>query len=462
MLKYLSLLGPVPLAICTLSVWLNGAETVPNPTDARPNILVIFTDDQGWHDVGCYGSEIPTPSIDRLAKEGMRFTQFYAASSICTPSRFGLLTGQNPTRSQDELLEALMFLSPSDARRGLRAGERTYVQLLQQDGYRTALVGKWHLGHGEEEFWPTEHGFDSFFGHTAGCVDFFTLHYGSQPDWYRGRELVSPEQYATDAITNEAMSFLQQQSSSDQPFYLHVAFNAPHYGKAEDPKTGKAINVMQPKPEDLAKVGSYIGDTLRREFAATVMGMDESIGKLLDVLDDTKLAQNTLVFFMTDHGGDPNFGGSNLPLRGTKATLFEGGIRVPCIIRWPKRIRANSINDSICWAMDMYPTFCEAAGVDFSNDQQRLDGVSLWPNIDSGLELSERLLWWQTGKHEELGRNAWLAARHGKWKLVQSPGNSPMLFDLSVDPNETSDLSDKFDYLVTEITKAIDLTKDQR
>ena len=163
-----------------------------SPTQAAdpPNIVMIFSDDQGYHDVGCYGSEIATPNIDRLAAEGMRFTQFYAASSICTPSRYGLLTGQFSHRSKDGLLSALMFLADADGHRGIRPGELTYASGLQQAGYHTALVGKWHLGHGEEQFWPTRHGFDTFFGHTGGCVDFFTLGYGNRPDWYRGRQLV--------------------------------------------------------------------------------------------------------------------------------------------------------------------------------------------------------------------------------------------------------------------------------
>lgn len=147
----------------------------------RPNIVMIFTDDQGWNDVGCYGSEIPTPHIDSLARDGLKLTQFYAASSICTPSRFGLLTGRYPTHSLDHLVGALMFLDPRDAQRGLRAGETTYASLLQQAGYTTALIGKWHLGHGEGQFWPTHHGFDSFFGHTAGCVDFLVCITGLSP-----------------------------------------------------------------------------------------------------------------------------------------------------------------------------------------------------------------------------------------------------------------------------------------
>ncbi len=202
------------------------------PAQPLPNIVVIFSDDQGFHDVGCYGSEIKTPHLDQLARQGMRLTQFYAASSICTPSRYGLLTGNYAHRSQDQLLGALMFLEEEDAARGIRSGEATYVSMLNAAGYDTALVGKWHLGHGQQEFWPTEHGFDTFFGHTGGCVDFFTLNYANKPDWYRGRTIVHPDGYATDVITEEAIDVLRQSKRNDKPVYLHIAYNAPHFGKA--------------------------------------------------------------------------------------------------------------------------------------------------------------------------------------------------------------------------------------
>ncbi len=152
---------------------------------APPNVVLIFTDDQGMNDVSCYGSEIPTPHIDSLAADGIKLTQFYAASAICTPSRFGLLTGRNPSRSRDRLLSALMFLSDEDKNRGLRQNETTLATVLRASGYHTALIGKWHLGHGQAKFEARRHGFDHTYGHTGGCVDFFTMCYGNTPDWYR-------------------------------------------------------------------------------------------------------------------------------------------------------------------------------------------------------------------------------------------------------------------------------------
>ncbi len=404
----------------------------------RPNILMIFTDDQGYHDVGCYGSEISTPHIDELAADGMRFTQFYAASSICTPSRYGLLTGHYAHRSQDELIGALMFLDDGDAHRGIRNGETTYVSLLRDAGYRTALVGKWHLGHGEPKFWPTRHGFDSFFGHTGGCVDFFTLQYGNRPDWYRGQELVPTRGYATDVITDEAVSVLKSASASNRPLYLHVSYNAPHFGKGWNEQDEATENVMQPKPDDLQKVLS-IGDPLRRSFAAKVVGMDESIGRVLDTLVELGMEGNTLVIFMTDHGGDPAYGGSNLPLRGGKATLFEGGIRVPCIVRWPGRIAAGTVTDAVACATDWFDTLSEVAGIETSRSPS--DGQSILPLLRGEPGDSSRTLVWQTGAHQLLDRKSWRAVRQGDWKWVQPPDQDAMLFDLGRDPCETTDLS---------------------
>ncbi|MEM9646237.1 MAG: sulfatase-like hydrolase/transferase, partial [Planctomycetota bacterium] len=409
----------------------------------RPNVLMIFTDDQGYNDVGCYGSEIHTPALDRLAEQGMRFTQFYAASSICTPSRFGLLTGMYPHRSEDSLLDALMFMDPADLDRGIRAHESTYPSALQRLGYQTHLVGKWHLGHGNTKFWPTKHGFDTFFGHTGGCVDFFTLNYGNLPDWYRGTELVETDGYATDVITDEAVKIIARSKGSHQPLYLHVSYNAPHFGKAWNQKTKQTENIMQPKAEDLAKV-SGIDEPLRRAFAAKTIGLDESIGKLLAALDQHELADETLVIFMTDHGGEQKHGGSNLPLRGNKATLYEGGIRVPCIVRWPDRIAAGSVCDAVTCAIDWFPTLMEIC--DEPVDSDKLDGRSMWSAMTKQTPQPNRHLVWKTSAHQTLQRKAWLAVRDGKWKWVRGPNSDTPgeLYDLETDRQETVNLVERF------------------
>ncbi|MEM6981196.1 MAG: sulfatase-like hydrolase/transferase [Planctomycetota bacterium] len=442
----------------TMIAWMAISGLLANAAapPSRPNILVILSDDQGMNDVGCYGSEIPTPNLDRLAHEGLRFTQFYAASSICTPSRFGLLTGRFAHRSIDRLTGALMFLSDDDANRGIRSSEITYASMLKQVGYQTHLVGKWHLGHGEDQFWPTEHGFDTFFGHTGGCVDFFTCQYGNQPDWYRGKELIETSSYATDVITDEAVRVIEN-TDRRQPWYIHLAYNAPHFGKGFDEQTQAPVNVMQPKLADLDKV-SFIADPLRRSFAAKVIGMDASIGRILKALDKTQQADNTLVIFMTDHGGDPKYGGSNQPFRGGKATLFEGGLRVPCIVRWPGMTPANSVTDQVGSMLDWFPTFAEISG---GKAPTHLDGQSLSPLITSRNEPSlsdHRPIVWITGSHAELSRRSWRAIRSGRWKLIQAPDQTPMLFDVADDPFESNNLANIHPEIVERLQQEIKAT----
>ncbi|MFH5805016.1 sulfatase [Alienimonas sp. DA493] len=433
-----------PLLAAAVVVLCPAFAGADEPSVVRPNVLLIVSDDQGVNDVGCYGSEIPTPALDALAAEGLKFEQFYAASSICTPSRFGLLTGRFAHRSADALTGALMFLDPADAQRGLRADETTFVSLLKKNGYRTHLVGKWHLGHGTigeggGKFWPTEHGFDTFFGHTGGCVDFFTCRYGNVPDWYRGEELVPTDAYATDVITDEAVALIRGgKRDESEPWFLEVAYNAPHYGKGWDEPANRTRNVMQPKPADLEKVtrlGSRIENPLRRAFAAKVVGMDAGIARLLDALEESGQAEDTLVIFMSDHGGDPDYGGSNAPLRGEKATLYEGGVRVPCLVRWPGVVQPGATTDAVATALDWFPTFADLGLLE--DAPTNLDGQSIAPLL-RGEPLPKHVpIVWATGSHAELDRAAWVAVRDGDWKWVRHKGDEA-LFDLAADPRETT------------------------
>ncbi len=405
--------------------------------DERPNILLIFTDDQGINDVGCYGSEIPTPNIDRLAREGLKFEQWYSASSICTPSRFGLLTGQNPSRSKDQLLSALMFMADEHKETGIQSGETTIAEKLRDSGYDTTLIGKWHLGHGGKDLLPTRHGFQSFIGHTGGCIDFFTMTYGNIPDWYHQEVLVSENGYATELITDEAISYLEKRKSEEEPFFLYLAYNAPHFGKGWSPSTQTPINIMQPQAEDLKRV-SGIEDKVRREFAAMTVSLDDGVGKVMMSLEANGLAEDTLVIFLTDHGGDPVYGGNNLPYRGNKASLFDGGLKVPCIMRWPGKIEAGSVSDSVCSSLDLYPTFCGLAGVPAKNP--KLDGRDLAPVLFESEHWRDRTLFWELGAHAELGRNPWSAVRSGDWKYLQTPDEGEFLFNIAKDPFEKRNL----------------------
>ncbi|MDF1755138.1 MAG: sulfatase-like hydrolase/transferase [Verrucomicrobiales bacterium] len=405
----------------------------------KPNVLLIFSDDQGWNDVGCYGSEIPTPNIDRIAAEGVRFDQFYSASSICTPSRFGLLTGRNPSRSEDELLSALMFMADEHKTNSIKADETTIASWLRSKaGYETALIGKWHLGHGSVDLLPPNRGFDFFRGHTGGCIDFFTMTYGIIPDWYHGTELKSENGYATELITEEAVNYIGKSKDSDKPFFLYLAYNAPHFGKGYSPADEKPVNLMQPQAADLKRVDS-IEDKIRREFAAMTVSLDDGVGKVLDALDQNGISEDTLVIFLTDHGGDPTYGGSNTPLRGQKATLFEGGIKVPCVMRWPGKITKGSVVKNPYWAIDLFPTFSELGGI--SETAPLTDGSSFAGLLRGGaVESPEREFFWETGQHSELNRKGWAALRRGDLKYVNSPQEGEFLFDLSQDPNEETDL----------------------
>lgn len=409
----------------------------------RPNILLIFTDDQGINDVGCYGSEIPTPNIDRLATQGVTFKRWYSASSICTPSRFGLLTGRNPSRSNDQLLSALMFMAEEHKTTGIQPGETTIAAKLRASGYDTALIGKWHLGHGSKDLLPTRHGFNSFIGHTSGCIDFFTMTYGVIPDWYHQEVQVSENGYATELITEEAISYLENRDSKEDPFFLYLAYNAPHFGKGWSPSTQTPINIMQPQAADLKRV-SGIDDKVRREFAAMTVSLDDGVGRVIDALDENGLSKDTLVIFLTDHGGDPVYGGSNLPYRGDKATLFEGGLRVPCIMRWPGMIEPGKVNNALCSSLDLFPTFCGLA--DASYDKSRVDGLDIGHLITGSTngidqpDQARRTLFWELGQHVELGRKPWSAIRVGDWKYVQTPTEGEFLFNLADDPYEKRNL----------------------
>lgn len=416
-----------------------------------PNILLIFSDDQGVNDVGCYGSEIPSPHIDRIAEEGIRFTQFYSASSICTPSRFGLLTGQNPLRSEDSLLSALMFMADEHKTTGIQEHETTIAEVLRDEaGYDTALIGKWHLGHGDESLLPLNHGFDTFIGHTGGCIDFFTMTYGIIPDWYHGSQHVSENGYATELITEEAIEYLEGQKGREKPFFLYLAYNAPHFGKGYSPSTKKPVNLMQPQAAELKRV-DFIEDKIRREFAAMAVSMDDGIGQILACLDEQGLANDTWVIFLTDHGGDPTYGGSNLPLRGDKATLFEGGIKVPCVMRWPGRIAPGITSNAPLWSLDLFPSFCEAAEIERETIKQ--DGKSLLGVLAGEQPNSERQFLWQTGAHSELGRKPWLAFRTGPYKYLSSPDDGEFLFNVLEDPNETNDLKQEQAALFRQLKK---------
>ena len=416
-----------------LAVAANAAE--------RPNILFIFSDDQGINDVSCYGSEIKTPNIDSIAKKGIQFQSFYVAAPVCTPSRFGLLTGRYPNRSKDNLLQALMFVEGKDDHRGIRSDETTVAQVLQKSGYKTAIIGKWHLGHGEAEFFPTKHGFDYWYGTTGGCVDYFTLKYGYKPDWYRNGEALEESGYSTDLLTKDAVRYLEEQKG-DKPFFLYLAYTAPHYGKGWDEQNKKLTNILQAKESDRARFPQIV-DANRREFAGMVAAMDDGIGEVLETLKRKKLESKTLVIFACDNGADPRYGGSNRPFRGQKTDLFEGGIRVPCVAQWPGKLKPRTIVHDPVTALDFFPTFCALAGAETNGMSP--DGNNIVNLLLKRQSLPERDLVWKTPNAE--------AVRRGEWKYLRT-GKETMLFNLKDDPYERNNLAKENEKLVQDLKAA--------
>jgi arylsulfatase A-like enzyme len=387
----------------------------------RPNFLIILSDDQGYHDVSSYGSEIPTPHMDAIGKAGVKFEQFYAASPVCTPSRFGLLTGRYPARSQDQMLNALM--PPS--KKGLHADETTFAEVLKRSGYETALIGKWHLGGSRPEFLPNHHGFDHFEGFLHGCVDYFNFTYGGQPTLFRDEKPYQPPKgYSTNYLTDQAIGYLRQKH--DKPFLLYLPYNAPHYGKAGwDPKIGKGDNILQ-APEEYIRKFTHIADEKRRTYAAMVACLDDNIGRVMQALRESFLEEDTFVIFFSDNGGATEFGGANTPLRGQKSDLFEGGIRVPCFMQWKGRLQPGRDIKQPIAATDIFPTLCSLAS---TMPPTNLDGKDLTPLLFRNVA-SEREFFWRTERGD-----AYLL---GEWKYIRMKSGEEFLFDLAADPNETA------------------------
>ncbi len=383
----------------------------------RPNIVLIFADDLGYADLSCFGcDDYLTPHLDALAGQGVKFTDFYVAAPVCTPSRYALLTGKQPFRSNG-LTTALM---PSDTN-GLDPAETTIAEVLQASGYRTACIGKWHLGQLDPDYHPFNHGFDRFYGFQGGLVDYYRHAYATEPDWWQDGDRLTEEGYVTDLLTGAACRFIQ--SSGDEPFFLFLSYSAPHY--ARDPE-GKII--LQGREAD---AGAFPGitDPKRREYAAMVKALDEGVGQVQQTLIDCGLAENTLVLFISDNGPELEWGGTCHPLRGAKRFLYEGGIRVPAIASWPGRIETGGIVDRPCSTLDLFPSFCDLAGTGYGG--LPLDGENIVPILLGGAG-PDRDLVWRYGNSE--------AVRRGDWKLVRKNGSSE-LFNLAEDIGESRDLT---------------------
>ena len=387
---------------------------------ARPNVVLIMTDDAGYGDFGSYGAtDIRTPNLDRLAREGVRFTDFYANAPSCTPTRAGLITGRYQQRVALEY--PLGMQRPADYSRGLPATGQSLPQLLKNAGYATALIGKWHLGW-RPEYSPIRHGFDYFFGFKSGFIDFYTHTTPDSPehsDLYENESQVEVPGYMTDLITARSVRWIEQ--NARRPFFIDVAYNAPHwpYQVPDQPSVAR----------DSGRHLSAFDDptSTRADYVAMIERVDQGVGRILETLDRVGVRENTIVIFTNDNGGE--WLSRNTPLFHHKMSIWEGGIRVPAIIRWPARIPAGKVTGQVGITMDLTASILAAAGASAT----RLDGIDLFPILEGRAPEAQRTLFWR-GHPARPHR----AVRSGDWKLVLEP--RPMLFNLRTDIGERDNL----------------------
>jgi len=423
-----------------ITLWLVAVNAV---AAARPNVLIIYADDQGSIDLNCYGAtDLQTPHLDRLAGGGVRFTQMYAPAPVCSASRVGLLTGRFPVRAGQP------------ANGPLDGSELTLAEVFRDAGYATGLVGKWHLGTQADQL-PQAQGFESSYGHLQGCIDnyshFFMWSGPNRHDlWRNGREVFEDGKFFPDLMVRECKAFLD--AHQDEPFLLYWAFNAPHY-PYQGTEPWRTQYEGLPHPRD--------------KYAAFVSTMDDRIGQVLDHLQRLGLAENTIVVFQPDHGHSTETrafggGGNSGPYRGAKFSLFEGGIRVPAIVRWPGHIPADEVRDQLVTGCDWFATLCDMCSVD--RPDVHLDGKSIESVIADAQAPSPHRVWqWQMGR----GDNPQWAVRKGDWKLIANPldttlpqGNRPrggrleadrFLVNLRHDPGEKTNLAERFPERVREL-----------
>lgn len=433
-----------------LGASLVGGCSKPAPTLQRggqPNILLIVADDLGYGDVGCYGdSQAFTPRLDALAAQGVRCTDFYVSSPICSPSRASLLTGRLPERHglRQVLLE-------DDAIDGLDVHQRLLPEYLKGCGYATALIGKWHLGDALD-FRPQRRGFDDFFGMLQASCDYSRHTFRGQPDLWRNDTPVTRDGvYATELFTDEAVAFLERQPR--RPWFLMLSYNAPH--RADD-------RVSLPAPERWTQ--QFAARDLpqpRRETLAAVAALDDGIGRVLDTLTRLGLEQDTLVIVLSDNGPTKVPGSTGL-LRGQKDTLDEGGIRVPCLLRWPGRLPAGAVCREPLSAIDLAPTLLADACTTPPRDLS-MDGIDILPVLAGRAPSPHEALFWS---HTSLRRGfagervVSRAVRQGRWRLTESPDGLE-LNDLAVDPAQARDVAAEHPDVVERLAAQLDQHEEQ-
>jgi len=424
----------------------------------KPNIVFIMADDLGNADLGYRGSDIKTPNIDKLAKEGVLLESFHG-EPVCTPSRAALMTGRYPMRYG---LQTLVIF-PSHTY-GLPTDERTLPQALKEAGYLTMMVGKWHLGHADKKFWPQNRGFGHFYGNLVGEVDYFTKERGGLVDWQRNGKFFTEKGYYMTLIGDEAVRLINKQDK-DKPFFLYFASLAPHAP-------------YQATKADQDRYATTIKDPTRRTYAAMITSLDDQVGRIVAALEKRGLRENTLIIFSSDNGGPRSAvvasgahsreeraaGGvkqgslpaSNGVLRGGKGSLYEGGVRTPTIFNWPAKLKPYVVNEPL-HMVDIMPTALALAGAKASPDKP-LDGKNIWATVAEG----------KPSPHDDILVNVEAfrgAIIKGKWKLVKIallPGKTE-LFDLTADPGEKNDVAEQNPEVVRDLeSRLIVYAKEQK
>ncbi len=399
----------------------------------RPNIVLILADDLGYGDLGVYGHKINrTPNLDRLALEGVRFTDFHSNGPMCTPTRAAIMTGRYQNRLGREFENALSGETGRD--HGLPLGTRTLASAMKQAGYSTAMYGKWHLGY-HPPFLPPSFGFDDFRGSSSGDGDHHShIDREGNRDWWHNNQIEMEKGYSADLVTDHSVAFIER--NKRRPFFLYMPHQVIHFPWQGPDDEG--YRVEGKSYHDLSKLGRLKGADVGIQVRKMVEAVDRSVGRIVAALERNGLAKNTLVFFTSDNGGYLSYQGgyhnisSNGPLRGQKGDVFEGGHRVPAIARWPGRIKPG-VCDATAMSFDLFPTFTELAGAAAPASAPKPDGASLRHVLLDRSELAPRAVFWRMGEKR--------AVRQGEWKLVAMGRTPVQLYNLKDDIGESRDLA---------------------
>ena len=439
---------------------IGGFSCIKNSTSKkRPNFVIILADDFGYGDVSINGGDVITPNIDKLAKEGLLFTDFHSNGAVCSPTRAALLTGRYQQRMGiiSALGEGEKGLGSPQAR-----NEVTIAQYLKKAGYHTGIVGKWHLGYNEEQN-PIHFGFDEFRGMLHGAVDYHShVNTFGRFDWWHNNDLVREEGYATHLITDHAEKLINKWK--EEPFFLFVSHLAIHFpwqtpdDEAHREEGKKYRDVSGP----LNRLGPHPPEESGETVRVMIKELDKSVGKILARLKDAGIDKNTFVLFLSDNGGIVKYRGgyteisSNKPLRGAKGQLYEGGHRVPAVAWWPGKIEAGKVTGQVAMTMDILPTILKMAGIDLIKEEpvNKIDGIDISSLLLEGKSLPARKLFWHTGKA--------MAIRSGDWKLILSNQNDAVqLYDLKTDIGEKNNIADENPRITKELLKELNIWKQQ-